>query len=257
MAPVWEANHVWLIFVLTVRLDGLPGRVRLDRLDARDPALRRRRSGSSCAAAPTRCARARGSAREQRAGRDRALALVDPDAVRARAPRSAGSRRAASRSATPPATSSRAGSTRPRSRSASSPSRSAAYTGGRLPGGRRGARTASPSWRSAFRTRALSAGVAAGASPLAGLIVRCTPTRTRLFHGLIHGAGAARADRLGRRGRGRDAGLVRRRRYEPARYTAALAVAAMIAGWALGQAPSSCPGSRSSRRRPRATRSSR
>src|SRR5205823_5705188 len=32
-------------------------------------------------------------------------------------------------------------------------------------------------------------------------------------------------------------GLVRRRRYEPARYTAALAVAAVIAGWALAQEP--------------------
>jgi cytochrome d ubiquinol oxidase subunit II len=35
---------------------------------------------------------------------------------------------------------------------------------------------------------------------------------------------------------------VRRRRYEPARYTAALAVAAVIAGWALAQAPDLLPG---------------
>ena len=27
MAPVWEANHVWLIFVLTVLLDDVPGGV--------------------------------------------------------------------------------------------------------------------------------------------------------------------------------------------------------------------------------------
>ena len=36
--------------------------------------------------------------------------------------------------------------------------------------------------------------------------------------------------------------LVYRRRYEPARYTAALAVAAVIAGWALAQAPDLLPG---------------
>ena len=43
MAPVWEANHVWLIFVLTVMLDRLPARPRLDRLDALHSALHRGR----------------------------------------------------------------------------------------------------------------------------------------------------------------------------------------------------------------------
>ena len=37
MGPVWEANHVWLIFVLVVCWTALSGRVRLDRLDARVP----------------------------------------------------------------------------------------------------------------------------------------------------------------------------------------------------------------------------
>ena len=59
MAPVWEANHVWLIFVLTVLWTAYPAGVRVDRLDARRAAVHRRRSGSSSAAPPTRCAPAR------------------------------------------------------------------------------------------------------------------------------------------------------------------------------------------------------
>ena len=68
MGPVWEANHVWLIFVLVVCWTALPGGVRVDRLDARDPAVHRRASGSSCAAPPTRCV---GDGRDARATRDR------------------------------------------------------------------------------------------------------------------------------------------------------------------------------------------
>ena len=41
MAPVWEANHVWLIFVLVVVWTGYPRRVRVDGLDARGRADRR------------------------------------------------------------------------------------------------------------------------------------------------------------------------------------------------------------------------
>ena len=42
MSPVWEANHVWLIFVLVIAVDGVPGRLRLDLLDAHRAALPRR-----------------------------------------------------------------------------------------------------------------------------------------------------------------------------------------------------------------------
>ena len=37
MGPVWEANHVWLIFVLTVVWTAYPVGVRLDRVDAAVP----------------------------------------------------------------------------------------------------------------------------------------------------------------------------------------------------------------------------
>jgi cytochrome bd ubiquinol oxidase subunit II len=86
-----------------------------------------------------------------------------------------------------------------------------------------------------FRARALAAGLAAGAVAIAGLVVLHFDAE-RIFRRLTEGvalpalvvsviAGVA------------TLGLVWRRRYEPARYTAALAVAATIAGWAVAQNP--------------------
>ena len=42
MGPVWEANHVWLIFVLVVCWTGYPTAFGVDRVDARRAALHRR-----------------------------------------------------------------------------------------------------------------------------------------------------------------------------------------------------------------------
>jgi cytochrome d ubiquinol oxidase subunit II len=92
----------------------------------------------------------------------------------------------------------------------------------------------------AFRRRALGAGVVAGALAVAGLAVVRSDARP-LYHGLVHGRGlvalavsvAAGAATLA---------LVAARRYEPSRYSAALAVAAILAGWALAQAPLLLPG---------------
>jgi cytochrome bd ubiquinol oxidase subunit II len=86
-----------------------------------------------------------------------------------------------------------------------------------------------------FRRRALGAGVVAGAVALGGLAVVRWDAQP-LYHRLVEGRGvAALAVSIA-------AGLatlvlVWRRRYEPARYSAALAVAAIVAGWALAQAP--------------------
>jgi cytochrome d ubiquinol oxidase subunit II len=91
-----------------------------------------------------------------------------------------------------------------------------------------------------FRARALISGGVAGVAAVAGLVALRSDAY-RLYHELVFGralpalvvsviAGLA------------TLGLVRRRRYEPARYTAALAVAAVIAGWALAQAPDLLPG---------------
>jgi len=86
-----------------------------------------------------------------------------------------------------------------------------------------------------FRARALGAGLAAGAVAIGALIVLHFDAE-RIFRRLTQGAGlpALIVSIL--------AGLatltvVWRRRYEPARYLAAVAVAATIAGWALAQNP--------------------
>jgi cytochrome d ubiquinol oxidase subunit II len=90
-----------------------------------------------------------------------------------------------------------------------------------------------------FRGRALTAGVVAGGLALVGLLVLRSDTRA-LFDDLV-------ADGLpalivsGLAGVGTLA-LVWARRYEQARYSAALAVAAIVAGWAIAQQPELLPG---------------
>jgi cytochrome d ubiquinol oxidase subunit II len=91
-----------------------------------------------------------------------------------------------------------------------------------------------------FRTRALIAGGVAGLIAIGGLAVLHSDAH-RLYHNLIDGAGLpalivsvlAGACTLA---------LVWSSRFELARYTAALAVAAIIAGWALAQKPIFLPG---------------
>ena len=91
-----------------------------------------------------------------------------------------------------------------------------------------------------FRRRALGAGVAAGAVAVAGIVVLYFDAE-RLFHRLLHGPGLVALAASLAAGIA-TLGLVWRRRYEPARYTAAIAVAATIAGWALAQQPLFLPG---------------
>ena len=91
-----------------------------------------------------------------------------------------------------------------------------------------------------FRLRALIAGSIAGAVAIAGLVVLHSEA-PRLFRGLLEWPGAAAL------GVSTAAGvatmvLVARRSFEVARATAALAVAAIIAGWALAQRPVVLPG---------------
>ena len=92
----------------------------------------------------------------------------------------------------------------------------------------------------AFRRRALSAGVLAGAIALGGLaIVR--EDASRLFEGLPGGGGLA-ALLVSVAAGVATLALVAGSRFEPARYTAALAVAAIVAGWGLAQRPNLLPG---------------
>jgi cytochrome d ubiquinol oxidase subunit II len=92
----------------------------------------------------------------------------------------------------------------------------------------------------AFRERALAVGVGAGALAFAALIVVHEDARP-IWDGLTSGWGlvplicsaiAGAATLL----------LVGARRYEPARFAAATAVAAVVAGWAVAQSPYMLPG---------------
>ncbi|HKG63989.1 MAG TPA: cytochrome d ubiquinol oxidase subunit II [Solirubrobacteraceae bacterium] len=87
----------------------------------------------------------------------------------------------------------------------------------------------------AFRTRALGSGVLAGALALAGLLVVRSDARA-LFDGLTSGAGLACVLVSGAAGVGTLV-LVARGRHEPARFVAAVSVAAIVAGWAFAQRP--------------------
>lgn len=87
----------------------------------------------------------------------------------------------------------------------------------------------------ALRTRALIAGLLAGAVALAGLIVLHSDAHF-LYVKLLHGGALAAVIVSALAGLATLA-LVAARRFEPARYSAALAVAATIAGWALAQQP--------------------
>jgi len=92
----------------------------------------------------------------------------------------------------------------------------------------------------AFRTRAMLSGVAAGALAIAGLVVVHSDA-PGLFDGLTGGAGLVAVVISGLSGL-LTLALVWYGRYEPARVAGALAVAAVIAGWAAAQQPYILPG---------------
>jgi cytochrome d ubiquinol oxidase subunit II len=91
-----------------------------------------------------------------------------------------------------------------------------------------------------FRVRALLSGVATGMLALAGLAVVHSDAE-HLFEGLTHGAGLAAVLVSGVAGVATLV-LVWAGRFEPARYAGALSVAAVVAGWALAQRPDFLPG---------------
>jgi cytochrome d ubiquinol oxidase subunit II len=92
----------------------------------------------------------------------------------------------------------------------------------------------------AFRLRALGAAVVAGAIAVAGIFIVDADNHD-LFHALLSGRALPAVIASALAGSATLA-LVYRRRYEPARYGAALAVAAIVAGWALARWPTILPG---------------
>lgn len=91
-----------------------------------------------------------------------------------------------------------------------------------------------------LRRRALAAGVLTGALAIAGLLVIRSDARP-LYHGLLHSAGLVGL-LVSILAGGLTLELIRRRLFELARYSAALAVAGVVAGWALAQSPTLLPG---------------
>ncbi len=96
-------------------------------------------------------------------------------------------------------------------------------------------RAGRPELVSAFRRRALGSGVVAGALAIAGLAVASSDAPD-LYDGLVSGAGLACVLVSAAAGLV-TLGLEWRERFELARYTAAGAVGAIVAGWALAQEP--------------------
>ena len=96
-------------------------------------------------------------------------------------------------------------------------------------------RTGLPDMARAFRARALIAGVAAGAFAIGGLLVLREDARS-LFDGLTSGAGLAFVIASAIAG-GLTLALVWSERYEVARFAAAAAVACVTIGWAFAQSP--------------------
>jgi cytochrome d ubiquinol oxidase subunit II len=91
-----------------------------------------------------------------------------------------------------------------------------------------------------FRTRALVSGVVAGGVAIGGLAVLHSDSRT-LYEGLVAGDGRP-ALVLSAAAGSTTLLLVWFRRFEAARYSAAVAVAAIVSGWALAQSPQLLPG---------------
>jgi cytochrome d ubiquinol oxidase subunit II len=91
----------------------------------------------------------------------------------------------------------------------------------------------------AYRTRALVTSVVAGAAALAGLAVVHNDAH-RIWDGLTSGSGLAAVIVSALAGAATIA-FVWSKRYEPARMTAAIAVAAIIAGWGLAERPQFLP----------------
>ena len=101
-------------------------------------------------------------------------------------------------------------------------------------------REGKPELARSFRVRALAMGLVAGALAVGGLVVLREDARP-LFDGLTSGAGLAAVLASALAGLVTLA-LVRAGRYEPARFSAALAVAAIVAGWGIAQSPDQLPG---------------
>jgi cytochrome d ubiquinol oxidase subunit II len=105
-----------------------------------------------------------------------------------------------------------------------------------------------PELEEGVRRRGLAMGALMGPLAVGGLVALRADARP-LFDDLTSGAGLAAVLVSAAAGLATIL-LLRARRYEPARFSAALAVAAVVAGWGIAQQPDLLRASRSTRRRP-------
>jgi cytochrome d ubiquinol oxidase subunit II len=232
MGPVWEANHVWLIFVLTVTWTAYPSAFG---------------AIASTLAVPLLLAGIgvifRGAAYALRAGteRPRELGLIDSvfSAASFLTPFALGTVVGAVASGRVPlgnAAGSLFGSwLNPTSLLVGVLAVVLAAYMAAVYLAADGARHGERDLAERFRTRALIVGVLAGAIALGGLPILHSDTH-RLFERLLTGPGLVGAVVSGAGGIGTMV-LVALRRYDAARVSAALAVAGLIIGWALAQEP--------------------
>ena len=237
MAPVWEANHVWLIFVLTVFWTSYPTAFG---------------SIASTLAVPLLIAALgivfRGAAYALRAGastaRESALidrvfsvsSIVTPFALGA-AIGAIATNRVPVGNAAGHLISSWTGATSifiGVLAVANSAYLAAVYLAADA------ARSGHAALEREFRHRALGAGVLAGLVAVAGIFV-VNADRHGLFHSLLSGR-ALGAVILSALAGVATLAFVYGRRFEPARYSAAVAVAAIVAGWAISRWPTILPG---------------
>ena len=102
------------------------------------------------------------------------------------------------------------------------------------------ARRGSSSLTEDFRQRGLVAGIVAGALAIGGIAVLHSDAR-HLYDGLTSGAGLL-AVLVSAAAGAATLALLWVRRFEPARFSAAAAVGAIIAGWGIAQSPDILPG---------------
>ncbi|HLH66415.1 MAG TPA: cytochrome d ubiquinol oxidase subunit II [Solirubrobacteraceae bacterium] len=102
------------------------------------------------------------------------------------------------------------------------------------------ARRRQPELVAAFRRRALAAGAVSGTVALAGLLIVHSDAES-LYRGLVHGGGLA-ALGISLAAGAATLALIASGRFELARVGAAVAVAAVIAGWAFARWPVLLPG---------------
>ncbi len=237
MAPVWEANHVWLIFVLTVIWTAYP-KFFGSLASTLSVALLVAAVGIICRGATYALRSGTASPREQRAV-DTVFGIssvITPFALGAAAGGIAAGKVPVGNASGGPfsswlnPTSILIGAL-------------AVVTGAYLAAvflSGDAVRAGEPELARRFRMRALTAGVVAGAVAIGGLVVVHADAHS-LYHQLLAGRGlpalvvsvlAGTATLV----------LVWLERFELARYCAALAVAAIVAGWALAQSPHLLPG---------------